>query len=257
MPNAEKAIVIKFGGSAATNDEGANKEYLRGFFTALGQDFQTLFSRAAFVIGGGPRVRRLQATVSTQQEKDHIGLRALREHAGQMSEVLREFGMDVEPVVPTNPEQAERLFARQKKFAIALGGLQIGQSTDTVGVTAAELFAQQELDAKLVILSNVWRIFTADPKSDSTARPIRRSSINTLIREGVLIDDPAKFTSGMSVTIDPVATHRLSQYGLAATPVFFGHANDTQSISQFLHEQEPSNGTVLDPRTTKTEYYLR
>lgn len=255
--NAERAIVIKFGGSAATNEDGANKTYLRAFFTALGPDFQKLFSRAAFVIGGGPRVRRLQSTVSTQKEKDEIGMLALQEHAAQLGEVIQEFGMSTESSVPGTPEQAKQLFAKQKKFAIALGGLQIGQSTDTVGVTAAEHFAAQNLHAQIVILSNVWRIFTADPKTDPLARPIQRSNVHQLIAENVLIDDPSRFRSGMSVTIDPVATHRLSLQNEKAPTVFFGHAEDTKSIAELMRGQTPTNGTLLHPRFSKTEYYTR
>jgi uridylate kinase len=257
MISAERAIVIKFGGSAATNESGANKEYLRWFFTTLGPDFTRLFTRAAFIIGGGPRVRRLQAAVDTNAEKDRVGLVALREHAAQLGEVVQEFGMSVESEVPLNPIDAHRIFATQKRFAVALGGLQIGQSTDTVAVTAAELFAQQQLDAQIVILSNVWRIYTADPKTNPDALPIHHSSVQQLINQNVLIDDPARFSPGMNVTIDPVATYNLAKQGQSAPPVFFGHAEDVASIAQFLRQETPQNGTVLQAKMQKTEYFPR
>ncbi len=253
----ERAIVIKFGGSAATNEDGANREYLLNFFAALGKDFTKRFAHAAFVIGGGPRVRRLQAQVETQAEKDVVGMQALREHAAQMNEVIRESGFSTEIHVPHDVKSATDLFCRQEEFAITLGGLQIGQSTDTVGVTAAELFAMRGLEAQIVILSNVWRMFTADPRVDESARPIKESNVTTLVQEGVLLDDPGKFRSGMNVTIDPVATSRLQAQKTEAPAVFFGHAEDFESIQRFLRGKKPENGTLLHPSITETIYYTR
>lgn len=253
----KEAAIIKFGGSAATNEAGANREYLRWFFHELGSDFQKIFSRAAFIIGGGPRVRLIQAQLQTQQEKDQAGIRATQEHAAQMADVLRASGMRTEKNVPTNPAELKRLIEEQKAFAVALGGIKIGQTTDAVAVTAAELYAQQELNAKIVILSNVWSIFTSDPKKNPEALPIMESSIPLLIKENVLVNDPAQFTSGMNVTIDPVAVYNLEHQSEKAPQLFFGHAEDVAGIKDFLYGFTPESGTVLKPQNRVTRYHTR
>jgi uridylate kinase len=255
--NLEKAVVIKFGGSTTTNERGANREYLKWFFHELGPDFQKIFSKAAFIIGGGPRVRLIQANLQTQQEKDLAGIRATQEHAQQMGEVMRAAGIQTEKMIPTNPAELRKLITQQKKFAVALGGIKIGQTTDAVAVTAAELYAQQELNAKIVILSNVWSIFTSDPKQNPDALPIQQSSIPLLIEENVLAHDPAQFRSGMSVTIDPIAVHSLEQQGNKSPHLFFGHAEDIGSITDFLFDKTPINGTVLSPKNPTTIYHKR
>lgn len=252
----EKAVVMKLGGSQATDVHGVREGQLAQWFQELGVDFAQLFSRAAFVIGGGQRVRAVQAQLSTNEEKDLAGLQVLQEHAGQVQRVLSQQGYSVHPRVPGNSIEAREFLSQQTESTVALGGLQIGQSTDTVAVTAAEVWQDAGYEAIIVILSNIWNIFTADPKVDPNARPVKTSSIDQLVREGVLLNNPADFRPGMNVPLDPVAVSRLQARQKAGNGIrlWLGHMDDLESTRAFLEGRQPLGGTLLDKKSRKTKY---
>lgn len=257
VPERRPGLVLKFGGSSATNMEGANFEYLRWFFASLNLDLAALFARAALVIGGGPRIRELQKKGKSDYDKDMIAREALWQHAAQLGQVATEQGLTCLPRVPRSTPEAIALMETQREFALALSWLQAGQSTDTAAIVAAEVWRQRFREALVVILSNVAAIYTADPKLDHQAQPIRVSSINLLVAQGVLQNSPDQFKPGMSVTIDPVAVQHLQQMGRQAPAVFFGHAEDIAGVREFLLRRPLQSGTYLDPHMPATQYYER
>lgn len=250
----DEAIVIKFGGSMSTYEQGANSEYFNNFFQELEKDILSIFSRAAFVIGGGQRVRTLQSLVETNREKDTVGIAVLREHASQMREIIRDREIRVNSNIPTDEVDAQKIFKNNHEFSIALGGLKIGQSTDTVAVTAAELFEDMGYDPIIIFLSNIANIYTGDPRVNPEASPITQSSIRELIREGVLVDDPKEFRPGMHVTIDPVAVSKLRE---RPYPILFTHGMMFESVRNFLLGKRVDNGTILDANISSTKYFKK
>ncbi len=251
----EKALIVKFGGSSSTTMEGANPEYFLPFFNDVKEALTQHYARLALIIGGGPRVRALQAGVTEDREKDQIGIRALREHAAQLRTFARESGLSVAEYVPQDEQHAREIVSADKAFAVAFGGLKVGQSTDTVAITAAEIFQDEGYEALVVVLSNIARIFTADPKLEPNARPIRRASLDRLVEEGVLVNDPAKFRPGMNVTLDPVAVHRLQQRGTLRPDIWFGHGQDRTNVAHVARRVEPNDGTQIVSYDLETEYY--
>jgi len=251
----EKAVVIKFGGSTATHEYGVNNDYFHEFFGITAAALQQRFSRFAFVIGGGKRVRRVQQTVHTNREKDQVALQILAEHAQQLSDIALSYGFQMSTSIPSSNKEAQRVFSQDRFQGIALGGLQIGQSTDTVAVTAAELFQNQGYDALLLILSNIAYIYTSDPNIQKNAKPIAQGNIRGLIQEKVLVDDPKKFVPGMNVTIDPVAVSMLKKHWLMNDiHIWFGHGMHTQAVLYALqHNGSSYEGTSLTctPKSTK------
>ncbi len=252
-----RAVVVKFGGSQATTLEGANSEYLRNFLGEIAPLLLKHFAHAAFVIGGGPRVRLEQQKYQTNEEKDQAGMRLLREHAAQLSEVARSVGLSVANTVPKNEEELRRLTQQNHAFALALGGLKTGQSTDTAAVTAAEAFQDIGYEAMVVVLSNICHIFTTDPKLNADARPIRRATLQRLVDERVLANDPSKFIPGMSVALDPVAVSRLQKRERQgkSIPLWFGHGDDVENTKHFLARKSVKSGTELVTDDQATEYY--
>ncbi|MCD8526852.1 hypothetical protein LRY65_01420 [Candidatus Woesebacteria bacterium] len=193
--NRERALVVKFGGSEATDENGVCEENLHAWFEAVQVHFPTHFVHAVFAIGGGQHVRKEQASQGdiSDERKDQIGIEVLRGHAEQVQRVLARQGYSVESEIPQSPADAQTILSEQRQFAVALGGLQVGQSTDASAVTAAEIYQDNGYDASILILSNIWNIFTADPRKDDSARPISASSLATLVAEGVLLNDPCQF----------------------------------------------------------------
>lgn len=237
----ETAAIIKFGGSMATNEKGINTAYLQEFFREM-QGVLPQFAQAILVIGGGSRVREAQKQATTNSEKDEIGMNILHEHATELRKVVEGAGFTTADSVPRTREEAHQVITTTEGFATTLGGLKIGQSTDTVAITASEIVEQMNRDAMIVILSNVYNIFTADPKLDKNARPIFETTIDDLIERQIVSDDPEQFIPGMSVTIDPVAVSMLAK---RPQNLFFGHGRDFPNIRSFLQGSWPKRGTVI------------
>jgi uridylate kinase len=207
------------------------------------------------VIGGGPRIRELQNQVKTDYDKDMIARAALWEHAQQLGEVAAEQGWSYVPIVPRSTGEATRLMQTQREFALALSWLQAGQSTDATAILAADIWRERFRDALVVILSNVAAIYTADPKVDRQARPIRAASVDLLVAQGILQNSVEQFKPGMRATIDPVAVNHLQRMGSQAPSVFFGQAQDINGVRQFLLHHQVQSGTYLDPHIPEIKYY--
>lgn len=252
----EKAAIIKFGGSATTNENGINEAYFNRFFRETLNPLISMYSHVVLITGGGIRARRAQEAVANNKEKDLAGLRVTQEHAQQLGAIMRAHCIKVNDVVPRNEDEAEFTIKHLHTQMVVLGGLKVGQSTDTVAVTAAQLYQHMDFDVALLILSNIDCIFTADPKKHQDAKPIRQANIDVLIQEGVLLDDPKKFTPGMNVTIDPVAVSRIvKQRGNQRIPLWFGHGLQYQIAHEYLRFSNASNGTMLVRDQIPTEYY--
>lgn len=242
----KKALVVKFGGSAAVNEHGIDVDYFHSFFDQLQNDILATFAHAAFVIGGGDRAREVQQKFVKNTDKDEAGIRITQEHAVQLNEVLRSRGISVADTIPKSEKEMKTAITEITTFALALGGMKAGQSTDAVTIAAAELFQESLGEALVVILSNVAKIFTSDPKTHPAAKGIRRAQIGQLIRDGVLFDDQRNWEPGLKSPIDPIAVRKLSRKkGGSFIPVFFGHARDTDNIRRFLLGKKTTDGTTL------------
>ena len=161
--------------------------------------------------------------------------------------------------IPRNADALKRIVLQMQEDALVVSGLQPGQSTDTGAVYTAERFRQdRELEAWVIILSNVLTIFTADPNparnpSAHLARPIRLANVNRLVEEGVLLKGRSSWKPGMPVTIDPVAVERIAQD--PPERLYFTDASNTEDIQAFLRGDRTKNGTTLVAEDIETEYY--
>ncbi|MEP7166362.1 MAG: hypothetical protein ABI758_00105 [Candidatus Woesebacteria bacterium] len=255
MSAKEKACVIKIGGSGATDMNGASKPNLIALLTEIGIPELSKYSRLALGIGGGPRVRALQATKETDHEKDMVARDVMWEHAEDLLAVAASLGLVTVPGIPHSPEEMMHIARNQKQPVVAMSWLKDKQSSDTSALMLAMEWQRQGYDTELVILSNVLHIFTADPKHDPEARPISRSSVPLLVKENVLIDDPEKFRPGMNVTIDPVAVSHLVRQENEKLDLMFTGMSNGRNVNAFLSGYEPDMGTVLRPSIEQTVYY--
>ena len=234
----KEALSIKFGGSNAVDAWGINYDYFKLFFDEVGIDVFNQFAKLAFIIGGGKRVREQQALVETNEKKDAIGIKILREHATQLRDVLNEQGLKTAKEIPHNENEAIELFRHNR--VVSMGGLKIGQSTDAVAVTAGEIFESQGFEALIIILSNIAYIYTSDPETNRNTTLIEQASINHLVDSGVLNDNPKKFIPGMHAALDPVAVYRLKQ---KPKKLYFTHSNEIKNIRAFLLGEKTTKGT--------------
>lgn len=233
----KNAVVLKFGGSATTNQTGLNPAYLAEFFSALKLDLTKLFAKAVFVVGGGVRARKELSLNGPQ-----AALAITRQHAGQLGQTLRGFGLPISFTVPTTTDKLRKQI-EETNFGVAVGGLELGQTTDAVAMSAAQILNDLGYQVSIVVLSNVPAIYTSDPREDLGAKQIAVATLGQLVKMGILIDDPEAFRHGMNVPLDPVAVYRYKT--LDHHPLFFAGASDAEGVKKFLTQSETDTGTLI------------
>lgn len=228
---------MKFGGSATIGENGLNQDYLGNFLEEVGLDLIRQFEKAVFVIGGGVRARRALNLGGPDE-----AVKVTRGHAGQLSFELNKVGIACDFNIPINTSDLERLI-EEAEFAVSVGGLELGQTTDAVAITAANKLADLDYQVSIVVLSNIEAIYTDDPKKIESAQAIKQASLPWLIENRILLGDAKLFTHGMNVPLDPVAVQRYSHN--QSTSLFFTGADNTQGVREFLGGQSVQSGTLI------------
>ena len=167
--------------------------------TILGQKGR----KFVLVCGGGATARNYQqagrALGVTQEGLDWVGIYGTRLNAMLVKGV---FGKKAHKEIVTNPEQTPQF---REKILVA-GGWKPGWSTDYVAV----VLAKQLGAATVVNLSNTDYVYTADPKMDKDARPLRELSWAEFFS---LL--PKKWQPGMHAPFDPVASRLAAKLKLS------------------------------------------
>lgn len=204
--------VISLGGSIAVPDK-VDCLYLRRFVglveTLLAEDREERF---IIVVGGGGPARAWQAAyreisgalgaATDDGQADWIGIMATRLNA-QLVKAL--FGPRCADDVVTDPcaGTVETLFTGRVLLA---AGWKPGFSSDNDAALLAKRFG-----AKTVInLSNIEKVYTADPKTDPAAKPL--DSISWKDFRALAGDS---WTPGKNVPFDPVASRNAEEAGLS------------------------------------------
>jgi len=196
--------VISLGGSIVAPDK-VDIAFLTDF-VALIRSFIEADSgrRFIFVVGGGGPARHWQSAyreISSgvkDDEADWIGIMATRLNAQLVKAVMGEWCAQE---VVTNPCQVDPLTGR----VLVAAGWKPGFSTDYDAVLLAERF---RADA-LINLSNIEKVYTADPKIDSNARPIDQISWADF---RLMVGD--EWVPGKNIPFDPVASRHAEKINL-------------------------------------------
>ena len=160
--------------------------------------------RFIFVVGGGGPARHWQdayrktTTRIKDEEADWIGIMATRLNAQLVKAVMSEW---CSQEVITNPTQVDPFIGR----VMVAAGWKPGFSTDYDAVLLAERF---HADA-VINLSNIEKIYTADPKKDPSATPIDKITWTDF---RAMIGD--EWVPGKNVPFDPVASRHAAKIGL-------------------------------------------
>ena len=189
-----ETIVMSVGGSLIVPGEidTAFLTQLKNFV-----DTQTANGRRFIIIAGGGRTARnyqeaaSAVTTLKADDLDWMGIHATRLNGHLLRTVFRDIAYRV---MLTNPDDVQDV-PQEEKVVIA-SGYRPGSSTDLRAVQIAKL-----VDAKKVInLSNIDYVYTADPRTDETAKKLEDISWKEF---RALI--PADWDPGMSAPFDPIA----------------------------------------------------
>jgi len=224
--------VISLGGSIVAPD-GIDIDFLKKFVSLIQSFIESDSARRfIFVVGGGGPARNYQKACREinanikDEEADWIGIMATRLNAQLIKAAMGEL---CNQEVVTNPMEVSPLTGR----VMVAAGWKPGFSTDYDAVLLAERF---RADAVLN-LSNIEKVYTADPKTDSSARPIDKISWAEF-RE-MIGDD---WVPGKNVPFDPVASRHAEKIGLK---VICASGKNLDNLKKILCGEEFTGTTIF------------
>jgi uridylate kinase len=223
--------VLSVGGSIVA-PESADPVFLGDFAKEIRQYLAEDESRRLImVVGGGGPARAYQnackqvAPASSHESLDWIGIMATRLNA----QLLKAVFADLCPMdVVVDPTEAELFSGR----IMVAAGWKPGFSTDFDAVLLAERFGADTV----VNLSNIAKVYTADPKLDPGATPI--DSIGWDDFRAIVGDE---WVPGKNLPFDPIATKRASQLGLT---VVCAAGRDLANLRKILHGEAFAGTTI-------------
>ena len=225
--------VLSVGGSIVAPDT-VDTEFIIKFREAILNYLNENSGRKlVFVVGGGAPARLYQKAYreiveeSDTETQDWIGIMATRLNG----ELLRGvFSDDCPDPVVTNPTSVKSFNGR----ILVAAGWKPGFSTDNDSVLLAE-----NIGADTVInLSNIKKVYSADPKLDPGAVPLDTISWADMKK---LVGD--KWVPGVNVPFDPVATKRAAELGLT---VITAAGNNIDNMNKILIGSD-FEGTQIGP----------
>ncbi|HEY9053505.1 MAG TPA: UMP kinase [Rectinemataceae bacterium] len=229
--------VISLGGSIVSPPSGPDAVYLSDFRNLvegwLGSDPSR---RLILVVGGGGPARAYQGALRefarlrsmpppSDEALDRVGIAATKINAQLVAAAME--GLCIDPVV----EDPSAPISFTGKILVA-SGWKPGFSSDYDAVYLGERFG-----AKTVLnLSNIAKVYTADPKLDRDARPLDEISwaeFRALVGEA--------WTPGANLPFDPIASARAEEAGMR---VICASGKDLPNLLRILNG-ESFTGTLI------------
>lgn len=217
-----ETIVMSVGGSLIVPDQVDT-----GFLASLKNFLETeTDKRFVIIAGGGRTARRYQDAAAELHELDKEDLDWLGIHATRLNgHLLRTILKDIaHPIMITNPD--EILDVPKDTRVIIAAGYRPGASTDLRAIQIAERVGA----TKVINLSNIDYVYTADPKLDSSAKPIKEivwSNFRKLI--------PSEWDPGLSSPFDPIAAREAENKGIEVSCI---NGSKIEELKNYLNGQE-------------------
>jgi uridylate kinase len=225
--------VISLGGSIIVPDK-VDSNFLLAFRAAILEYLESKAdSRLIIVCGGGAPAREYQRAYravipeADADVLDWIGIAATRLNAELLKRLFRELCLEQ---VITDPTAVSVFPGR----ILVAAGWKPGFSTDNDAVLLAERFQADTL----LNLSNVVKVYTADPKSDPDAKPLDSISWKEFQK---LVGDT--WSPGINVPFDPVATEEAARLKLR---VIVAGGRNIDNLKNILYDRK-FEGTVIGP----------
>jgi uridylate kinase len=220
--------VISLGGSMIyPKDQDA--EYVAKFVDLI--KHKTGASNFAIITGGGFLARKYQQALReanaavTNDELDTVGIKATRENAEYVKTI---FGDVAEPEIFFDPNDLKL----SGKTVLVGGGWKPGRSSDDSAVAVAKALGAH----KLINLSNIDYVYTADPRKDPNAVKIEKTNWADFRK---LL--PETWDPGANVPFDPIAAKVAEEIGLEVAVM---NGKNIENIGAYLDGKE-FVGTVI------------
>ena len=227
----DETVVISVGGSLIVPDE-IDYKFLSSLKDLVINKTTHNGCRFILIAGGGKTARKYQTAAKKvgaldPEDLDWIGLHATRLNGHLLRTIFRDLA---HPVIITNPDDILDV-PKDEKLIIA-AGYRPGASTDLRAVQIAKLVGAK----KVVNLSNIEHIYTADPKQDPDAEKIEDISWSEFRK---LI--PTEWSPGLNSPFDPVAAKAADELNLEVASI---SGAKLISLKNYL-EDKPFTGTLI------------
>jgi len=208
-------------------------EFLKNFVNLV-RSFIEKDANNRFIIvvgGGGPArhyqnaYRKISGGSVKDEEADWIGIMATRLNAQLIKAVMSEW---CSQEVVYNPLEVDPLTGH----VLVAAGWKPGFSTDYDAVLLAERFGAQ----MVINLSNIEKVYTADPKIDPNAKPIDKI---TWADFRSMVGD--EWVPGKNVPFDPVASRHSEKIGLK---VICADGKNLDNLKKILNGEEYTGTTI-------------
>ena len=224
--------VISLGGSIIAPDK-VDRIFLKKFYSLIVQYLEKEAGRKIILVcgGGGPAreyqsaYREITGEVIPQTE-DIIGISATKMNATLLKHI---FAIYCKNKIIDNPTDVPEFNGR----ILVASGWKPGFSTDYDAVLLAERFSAHDV----INLSNIEKVYTADPKLDPDATPIDRISWEDFKK---IVGDT--WEPGKNLPFDPVASKKAAELGLR---VIFASGKDIDNLNKILNG-ESFKGTIIE-----------
>jgi len=202
--HTKETIILSVGGSLIVPDQ-IDTTFLTNLRNLVEHQIASYGRRFIIIAGGGKTARRYQDAAAAVTELDPEDLDWMGIHATRLNgHLLRTIFRDVaHPVMITNPDEIVDV-PRDTGLVIA-AGYRPGASTDLRAVQIARHCGA----TKLMNLSNIDYVYTADPRTHSDATRIENITWPEFLK---LI--PTEWSPGLSSPFDPVAAREAERLGI-------------------------------------------
>ena len=222
-------IIISLGGSLIVPKSGIDIAFLKQFKSLISRRIAK-GDRFVIICGGGSTARQYQAAARavgqlTHEDIDWLGIHATRLNGHLMRAI---FHRQSHPTIVKNPNAPPRF----REPILIAGGWKPGWSTDYDAVLLAS-----GLGATTVInLSDVDYVYSADPRKDRNAKPVKRIDWKAFRK---LVGN--KWDPGLNAPFDPVASELAARIGLTVKMIRGRSVRDVERAIA----GEPFKGTMI------------
>jgi len=226
----KKTIVLSLGGSLIIPN-GIDTDFLKKFRTTVLTEVKK-GTRFIIVTGGGDAARKYQAAAkkvakTSAQDLDWVGIAATKMNA----ELIRAiFGQQAHSAILTDPNKK----AKTNKKVLVGSGWVPGFSSDMDAVILAKTYGAQ----KVINLSNIPYVYTADPRKVKSARPIKEMTWDEFLDL-----TGRKWKPGAHVPFDPEASKFAKKHGMT---VVITKGTDIANFKKILKGHKAKGTKIVD-----------
>lgn len=226
----QETVVVSLGGSLIVPDT-IDSHFLSTLKDLVENEVRE--GRRFILIAGGGKTARKYADAAkdvaplTSDDLDWLGIHATRLNAHLVRTIFRDLA---HPVIITNPDDI--LDVPANASLIIAAGYRPGSSTDLRAIQIAERVGAK----KVINLSNIDYVYTADPRIDETAEKIEDiswSDFRTLI--------PDEWDPGLNSPFDPVAAREAEEKNIEVACI---NGTKIVSLKNYLSDK-PFTGTRI------------